>query len=80
MLLDQLWSRSTSDMGMEPCAALPLLGARLGGGWRARPAAQPGQWGGRAAAEKTVWLPTRASHAGRESLRAFGSAGNAHPS
>ena len=80
MLLDQLWNPSRSYMGMEVCAALLLLVARLGGGWRARPAAEPGQRGGRAAAETTGWLPTRAAHAGRESLGASGPAGNAHSS
>ena len=80
MLLDQLWSRARPDMGMEVCAALLLLGAGLGGGWRACPAAEPGQWGGRATADKTGWLPTRATHAGPESLGASGPAGNTQPS
>ena len=59
-------------MDMQMCAALLLLGAGLGGGWRARPAAEPGQWGGRATAEETGWLPTGTAHAGRESLGRLG--------
>ena len=61
------------------CAALLLLGAGLGGGWRARPAAEPGQRGGPVAAEETGWLPTGTAHAGRESLQAVGLASDAYP-
>ena len=80
MLLGQLWDRTRLDMDLEMCVAPLLLGAGLGGGWQARPAAEPGQRGGRAAPVDTGWLPTRTAHAGRESLWAAGLASDARPS
>ena len=80
MLLVKLWGWTGPDMGMEMCAALLLLGARLGGRWGAQPTAGPGPRRSHAAPETTRWLPAGAAHAGRKSVGATWAAGNAHPS
>ena len=79
MLLVKLRGRLAPIIGVDICAALLLLGARLGGRWRARSAAGPGPRGGDATPETTRRLPAAGADAGTESVGAAWAARNAHP-
>ena len=60
MLLVKLWGMPGADMGLEMCAALLLLGARLECGWGTQTPARPGPWGSHAAPAKAprMGVPT----------------------